>query len=221
MIQVNLLPAEMRKPEGTPMTRFLIIIGDVVVVSAAIGVFLWLRMVQLPAAEQRRADMANKVALAKKKSMKYDKLEKAKKSFEARKNTFEQLSGERVLWAKKLAQLSSIVAAQPAWLADLKVTGTKGPKGGAINKITTLVWVAGRDERKATAFRKSLRADASYWDDFQRMTDPGLQLGSMTFSRKEGGRTRSYKEDKFYTFTLEQYMKELGLPEPATPPVRR
>ena len=220
MIQVNLLPAEMRKPEGTPMARFMIIIGDVVVISFAVILFFWLNSVRLPAAEKKHQEVADKVRLAKVKADKYDKLEQAKRSFEQRKNTFEQLSGERVLWSKKLAQLSKIVGAQPAWLANLKVSSTKGVRGGTAHKITTMVWIAGRDERKATAFRKALRADKEYWKDFSRMTEPGLALSTMKFTRKDGDQTRVYKEEQFFTFNLEQLMKEVGLPEPKQPRVK-
>jgi len=218
MIQVNLLPAEMRKPEGTPMARFMIIIGDVVVISMAICAFLYLRSVQLPEAEKDRSEMESQVALAKRKSAKYDKLKQAKQSFERRKDTFQQIVGERVLWSKKLAQLSQIVGARPLWLNDLKVTSSRGRTGGIINKISTKLETARRDERIYADYRQALRANKEYWNDFLRLTESGQALTKGQFIREDGGRTRVYKEEEFFRYDLSQIMKEVGMPKPKKKP---
>lgn len=217
MIRVNLLPAELLKPEGTPIQRFMIIIGGVVLVSASLCLFVWLHVVVLPKEEQNLSQIEQAVKDAKRKADRYDKLVEAKKAIETRKVAFEGLSGERVIWSKKLDQLSRILGLQKVWLETLAVSSTKGPQGGTVFRTSSDTRVSVTDEAKFVAYRKSLVSDDEYWNDFQMMNDPGLKTFEFKMNRKAGDRTITYKEQKGFQFTLVQTMKEIGAPEPKSP----
>lgn len=212
MIRVNLLPVEMRKSEGPPLGRLAIIVGDAVLISGALLLFCWFRLVELPKVRQQLTDLKDKVKTASLKSAEYDKLVVVKAVFEERKGAFEQLSSKRMIWSKKLAELSEVFGSQPVWIDDLAVDSKPGAQGGTVHIFKSKVWVAGTEEPRATRFRQSLRANEEYWKDFYFINDSGLQLSKKEFSRDINDKSVTFREKDHYTFSLVQTMHERGIP---------
>lgn len=202
MQQLNVLPAAWRTREGPPPLRLMILTADALVVGLLLALLGWLRMVRTPAAERARSEAAHTVAQAREAAARYDRLRDAAQRMGRREQIHRELSGRRVVWSRKLAEWSGIVGDQKLWLGNLKVRTRPGPSGGEINRVRFQVWVAGTDERRVTAFRRSLQANPEYWRFFHRMTDPGYRLERKRFPGRE--------PDRFYTFVIDQIMKEVG-----------
>ena len=121
MIEVNLLPAEMRRMEHTPLPRFLVILLGTATIMAtgAFGVVVnWRRV---PDLEGKVAGVRADVRRCEKTGRKHDELVASIAETKDRKKAIAQLWHARIQWSRKWAQLAEITP-KFVGLTDMKLT---------------------------------------------------------------------------------------------------
>ena len=108
MIEVNLLPAELRRVEHTPLPRFLVIITGTALVMAttAFGVVINLRKV--PDLNAKMGAVSKEVTECQPAAGVYDKLQDEISDAKARKQAIAELWRTRIQWSRKLTQLAQM-----------------------------------------------------------------------------------------------------------------
>ena len=108
MIEVNLLPAEFRRVEHTPLPRFLVIILGTAAVMAttAFGVIVNLRNV--PDLEARQATHVRDIGASQPQAAVWDKLQDEIADAKERKQAIAEVWRTRILWSEKLSQLAQM-----------------------------------------------------------------------------------------------------------------
>lgn len=130
MIKVNLLPIEKRKAEGTPLPRFIAILGGVVASLLLIVGFAYLWL-QTGAVDREIGDLDSQIAQAKQKTQQKNALEAQVKSLRGRNDAIVAIEKSRsVLWAERLDRLAQVLdkQARKVWLTQIK--GTDTPTAG-------------------------------------------------------------------------------------------
>ena len=132
MIKVNLLPIEKRKAEGTPLPRFMAIVGGVVAsLLLLVGfAFIWL---QAGAVDREIGDLDSQIAQAKQKTLQKNALEAQVKGLRGRNDAIVAIEKSRsVLWAERLDRLAQVLdkQARKVWLVGIK--GTDTPTAAAV-----------------------------------------------------------------------------------------
>ncbi|MFM8979086.1 MAG: hypothetical protein ACKOSS_01275, partial [Planctomycetia bacterium] len=127
MIEINLLPPEYRAKSGTPIARFVAIVGGVVVVAAALGIFAWTHLIELARVRDLRTTREEE-ADGQDRRKKYSlDLQAEIEMFERRRTAIQTINRSRTLWSQKVDQLFDIVANQggdapyKAWLEEIEV----------------------------------------------------------------------------------------------------
>ncbi len=131
MIQINLLPEELRPLEKTPLSRFIVIIAGAALATTALFIFLVLQFKTLPEARQRKADTEKDVQQKKILAAEYDKLEAEIEFFNLRIRTVQQIKQERFIWSKKLFELHRVIESAP----DIALKNISIEKGRAVNPM--------------------------------------------------------------------------------------
>jgi len=135
MITINLMPEALRRPEATPLPRFLAICAGVVANSALLFVFFWLQFLVMRIEEQK---LAEKKAEVDKLKTEVAELDTIKAEIESKKKRIEivrNLYLNRTVWSKILYDLKRVIAWDPlqdfandmrryTWLSNIK--GTSG-----------------------------------------------------------------------------------------------
>ena len=108
MITINLLPAEYRRLDATPIARFVAIILGVVLVTSELISFGYIHYSKVKGARELRqateAEFANKKAQADVS----DSLKKEISAYENRRQAIASIAGKRLLWSRKLDELLDI-----------------------------------------------------------------------------------------------------------------
>ena len=130
MIEVNLLPAELRRVERTPLPRFLVIIigTALVMTTGAFGVVVNMR--NLPDLEDKEWDLVHSIKTASDEAAVHDDLLYEIAETKDRKKAIAEMWRTRIILSKKLVELSAIT---PKWigLKTVILTESKGkPKKG-------------------------------------------------------------------------------------------
>ncbi len=171
MIEINLLPEELRRVEGTPLPRLLTICLGVAICVTLL--FLnWFYFNETAKAKAKLKKVEKNLVAEKGRIKKLDKLIQKITTIKAHVSTIEDLYRERIIWAKVLFDLKHIVNQQEynkqnkereyIWFTDL-VLGSKKVGGGMLGmpsqsvKLITIKGVASaRGTRRATAMIRSL-----------------------------------------------------------------
>jgi hypothetical protein len=109
MIQVNLLPPEYRKSEGTPLPRFLAIVGGVVLCTGAIGLFLYVHfgtLMKYTSIREQKEDTYYKQKVLADRSL---ALQREFNEYQKRQKTIEAVSNQRILLSKKIDEICDII----------------------------------------------------------------------------------------------------------------
>jgi len=129
MIQINLLPEELRVREK-PITgmRLLLFLG-VPFLCVLVYFWIWLHFFEYKEAEDKLDELTTKEKQLKVKAEKVHKLEDQLKKMKKKEKTIKKLKGlQRVDWIKKLMQLTQVVRPTQGWLTSVKfnISGGKG-----------------------------------------------------------------------------------------------
>lgn len=169
MIRINLLPLEKRKPERTPLPRFVLIMAGA---ALATGIVLYLVTVYLDInSTQAEIDQTlTELATLKPDEAEYARVEAEKTAREKMIKDLEQMEMERsVPWADIVDSLWDVVHQNPRiWLEDFKTLDQRSadteikkanPRGGmtALFGIAFKCGAAGSDVTTMAKFRKDLQ----------------------------------------------------------------
>jgi Tfp pilus assembly protein PilN len=209
MIEINLLPPEMRKIDRTSLKRLASMVTAVILLSASvIGVTVFLRNYYAAQAEKQRltTDVNRLEPLAKE----YDVLSAELKGIETRLATIDEIRATRVRWGKKLDQLYAILP-DYVWLDKIELKTARGatPNAGPTAKLTLDCFLAGADEKRYAEFRRVLTGElvstgpyngVQFFEDFAK-------LGYSGWSREDFPST---EEGVALKFNLELDLKTMA-----------
>jgi hypothetical protein len=213
MIQVNLLPSEYRKSEGTPLPRFLAIVGGVVICAGAIGMFLYVHfgtLVKYESLREQKEDMYYKQKVMADRSL---ALQREYNEYQKRRKTIEKAANHRILVSKKLDQLCDIIHNRGdrkrhfIWLTNLSVkagqqNNRRGPASGGV--LTFKGFSASEDFSRLANFREDIEKTdqpGGFFEDFLSIDHPAWVV-----DRFDDG----LQPEAAGTFTHSLVMKPLG-----------
>jgi Tfp pilus assembly protein PilN len=180
VISINLLPAEYRKSEATPIARFLAIVIGAVVVTTGLVVYGWVHYSKLRGVrdvrETTEAEFANKKA----QSDVSQSLQAEINAYEARRKAIQQVAKARILHSRKLDGFLSVLynSGDPTtyniWLKSFSVkppsAGRKrGPGNGG--SISFSGFSESREFSRVTNLRDAIKDDVFY-KDFKGISRP-------------------------------------------------
>jgi hypothetical protein len=215
MITVNLLPPEYRKSEGTPLPRFLAILGGVVLCASAIGIFLYVHfgyLVKYQSLREQKEDMYYKQKVLADRSL---ALQREYNEYQKRRQTIETASNKRILVSRKLDEFCDIIHNSGdrkrhfIWLTNASVkvgaTGRTRAKGGQASGgvLTFKGFTASEDFSKLANFREDIEdsAEGGFFEDFISIDHPAWVV-----ERFDDG----LEPDSAGTFTHTLALKPLG-----------
>lgn len=138
MIRVNLLPAEYRKVERTPILRFVTIICGVVLSASVLGAFLYVHFALLVKVVSEREKREETYLTKKVIADRSIALDSEAREYKRRLQTIDEISKSRNLWSRKLDQFCDIVHNKGdtkrhiVWLSDLKTLPATKTTGGGL-----------------------------------------------------------------------------------------
>ena len=162
MIEVNLLPAELRRIERTPLPRFLVVIIGTAAIMAtgAFGVVVNLRNV--PDRRAREAALVEDVGRSTVQAAAYDRLLDQIAETKDRKKAIAQVWRRRILWSEKLAQIAQMtpkfIGIQGMRLEDARGAGRRG-KDESGGMLTVSSICAGADHKRVANWRRIVMGD--------------------------------------------------------------
>ena len=204
MISINLLPAEYRKPESTPIARFIAIVVGAIVVTSGLVAYGFVHYSTLKGIREVReateSDYVNKKAQADVSGA----LQAEINAYETRRKAIQSVAKGRILHSRKLDEFLDIVSrnehtAYFVWLKDLKTNPPRQVRRGKPTTGGSMAfsgWAETTEFSKVTNLRDAIRKDAFFqdfvsisypnfkavsWDDGLEPTSAGRFNYSMTF----------------------------------------
>ena len=186
MIQINLLPKELRKAEPTPWPKLLGLLVSLILILGVGLLMMYYRYTILPTVmdQRQRAEEETKGLEARAKEA--DSLEKEIKDFETREKTILQIRQTRWLWSKKLDQIIDMI---PSYV-QINSLVIKEARSGARGKeeegpgIEMECLSQGTDERNIAKFRRKIMT-SPFWEDVLDMPEWPYSVGSSAGKEKE------------------------------------
>jgi len=180
MIEINLLPDDLRKTEGLPVRRIGALAGGAVVVSAALMLVLSIHFGMLQTAQAELTSAENRLAALSPDVRYADALKNEKAEYTRRSETIQQISDSRVLWTKKVDQLFDVIDYGEkadrhfVWLTELKVTAPRPNIKGQTQdggELDIRGFSATEVLQKYSDFHEDLK-QSEFFSDFNYIDDP-------------------------------------------------
>lgn len=175
MIQINLLPDEMRRSTRTsPRTLVLLFVASVLCFGG-VGTagFLWFNV---RADKQARVDISTEQLENMMPRARYaDSLDKEKAEFEKRNKTIGEIASSRIVWTRKLDRLSEIISRDATqnrhkvWLGTLDVDSRTDTTSAG---VTVKGYSVGADIEGVSNFHEDLKNDPVFAEGFVGFTPP-------------------------------------------------
>jgi hypothetical protein len=183
MIKVNLLPAEYRKVERTPILRFVTILCGVILSASAIGAFLFVHFGMLIEQQLEREQREDEYHTKKKEADRSKALLREAQEYQKRRDTIEKIGKERVLWSRKLDELCDIIHNKGdtkrhlVWLNTVRTLGPQ--KAGRGSKATDLSpggiyfkgYSGGSEISRLSDFHLDVK-NSEFFQDFKSIDNP-------------------------------------------------
>ena len=175
MIQVNLLPAEYRKVEGTPVARLLTVLAGVSLTAAALAFWGYVHFGKLDEVVRRRESMESDLASLEKQAARSQALLAEFKEYQKRRATIESIAGQRILWSKLLDQFADEIhnkgdtSEHFVWLTGLRTEAPRTPGSGG---VLAYDGYSGMDELKHLAEFNQQMKDSEFFGSFMSITPP-------------------------------------------------
>jgi Tfp pilus assembly protein PilN len=174
MIKVNLLPLEYRKVERTPVLRFVTIVCGVLLSASAIGAFLYVHFGMLVKVESKRVEFEEQYHTKKIMADRSLALEKEAREYKKRRGTIEKIGQNRLLWSRKLDELSDVIHNKGdtkrhlVWLNSVRTLAPgKGQSGGIYIKG----YSGGTEIHRLSDFHLDLK-NSEFFQDFGIIDNP-------------------------------------------------
>lgn len=197
MIRVNLLPAEFRRRDRTPLRVFGALIAAVVAVCACGFYYADTYFGELGGVEARLAEVKSEVAGLLPQVKHHDSLVREKDDYTARATTIHEISKSRISWTKKIDELIDITnAGEPreetgegylVWFGNLDISQNVLEKGGKKKKkgsdevetagnVRLQGMCATQQMSSVVAFLSDLKSNEEFFRDFAMIEDPKADL---------------------------------------------
>ncbi|MSR45964.1 MAG: hypothetical protein EXS13_02665 [Planctomycetes bacterium] len=180
MIQINLLPDELRRSTQSTPKAMVLLIGASVLCFGALGTagLLWWNV---RADKQARVDIAQEQLDNLLPRAKYaDALGQEKSEFERRNKTIGEIADSRIVWTKKLDRLGEIVSRDATqrshriWLDSIDIDSrTDSNRAG----VELKGYSVGPDLDGVSNFHEELKTDPVFYAGFVGFTSPESKLG--------------------------------------------
>jgi hypothetical protein len=186
MIKVNLLPAEYRKVERTPILRFVTIVCGVVLSASAICAFLYVHFGHLEEVVSDRQKLEDAYHTKKVEADKSKALAQEAQEYKARRETIEKIGQSRLLWSRKVDELCDIIHNKGdterhlVWLSDMRTLRAsiprKGQKGPASPGGLYIKGFSGGSEiHRLSDFHLDTK-NSEFFEDFSTIDNPEGEL---------------------------------------------
>jgi Tfp pilus assembly protein PilN len=201
MIQVNLLPPEHRASTGTPVVRFVAIVGGVVLVVGASCAYAYTHFIQLARVREVEALRQEEAASKEAQRERSLALQAELSDYEQRRKAIQTINRKRILWSRKLDQFFDVVAGREApysaWLEELEVPtqlatnrrvggALAGPADGGEMKFTGFLAMESANDALAQNgfFYKAITGDPDnnrgqaneFFADFLSISNPTVEI---------------------------------------------
>lgn len=200
MIEINLLPEELRKQpkknefpqisiSKLPLRRIAIIaIVAFVVLQLLAATALFFKKNSLKKLNRRIAELETTYKIAK--SYKIDM-----QGLNDKVSAINELTSKSILWSKKMSDLSAAIT-DGVWLKELSLHDEKGPKNeqAMLLKGSVFSYTEGEEAAMIGSFINSLKSNKGFFEDFSDI-------------RLESSRMRSIAELEVMDFTIICYFK--------------
>jgi len=176
MIKVNLLPPEYRKSDGPPIARVAALVVGALVTASAFGVWCWMHFSVLADAEAQRAEKEEELAQVRALAERSDALLREFQEYQRRRETIEKIGASRVLWSRKLDELSDLIHNKgdaktfQVWLNSIRTTGQRGAESPVGLNITGVS--GGAEYSKLSDFNRAIKETKEFFEDFVRVDPP-------------------------------------------------
>ena len=163
MIEVNLLPAELRRVERTPLPRLLTILVGTILAMTTAAFAVVVNMRKVPDLRQTDSALVVEINGLKRQEKEYQQLVGCIEEFKDRKSAIAEIWRKRVEWAEKLSQLCDLTP-RNVGLKEIKLQETRGVRAttGKETPGGTLVLdsiSAGAEHSRLAWFRRILRGE--------------------------------------------------------------
>ncbi|GAI90425.1 unnamed protein product, partial [marine sediment metagenome] len=158
MIEVNLLPQELRRVEHTPLPRFLVIIAGTALVGVILAFGAIMNLRKLPDLRGREMALVTEIASAARSVREHDLLLGQLEEVKQRKRAIAEIWRARIIWSRKLEQFSEMI---PKFIGIEKLTleearrSAQGNQNGGYLNLGSVC--AGADVDRLAMFRRILR----------------------------------------------------------------
>ncbi len=176
MIQVNLLPPEYRKVEGTPVARFVALTLGVFLTATAMSVWGYVHFGMLAEVQDRRSQKDEELVSLQALATRSQALQTEFKEYQRRRQTIEDVGSSRILWSRKLDQLADLLHNKGntdrhlVWLGSIRTEGSR--KAGSPGALKIAGWSGGEELARLSDFNKDLRQDDEFFGDFMFIDPP-------------------------------------------------
>jgi len=156
MIEVNLLPLELRRVERTPLPRFLVIIIGTAVVMATSAVAMVVNWRTLPDLRSKESTLLSDIGRSEAQAMDHDRLLDQIAETQDRKKAIAEVWRTRIMWSEKLAQVAEMTPAfiglTEVKLDEPRSSGRAGQEDGGTLTIQSIC--AGADHSRVANVRR-------------------------------------------------------------------
>ena len=216
MIEINLLPLEMRKVDRTSLKRLVTMVTAVVLLSASvIGVTVSLKGYY--SEKSTNVGLTQQVNRLEPLAREYDVLSSEIKAIETRIATISEIRDTRLRWGRKLDQMYAILP-DYVWFEKVELknvrTAQTAAGGGITSKLVLQCYLAGADEKRYSELRRILTGEVvgeGPYTGVQFISD-FASLGYSGWSREDFPETQ---EGVALKFNLELDVKPLAPSVPA------
>ena len=176
MIKVNLLPPEYRKSDGPPIARVAALVVGAVVSASAFGVWCWVHFSVLADAETRRIEKEEDLAQVRDLADRSDALLREFQEYQRRRETIEKIGSSRILWSRKLDEMSDLIhnkgdtKAFLVWLNAIRTVGARGPDSQVGLSISGIS--GGAEYSKLSDFNRAIKETKEFFEDFVKVDPP-------------------------------------------------
>jgi len=184
MIEINVLPAELRPTEPTPWPKMLALLCVGLLLLGEGLVFVWYHFNYNPSLreeQQRLQDNVNaKLLLARR----ADELRAEIDDYKLRAKTIIQIRRARTLWAKKLDQIIDGVP-DYVWLTGITETEGQASRGKTKGPVITLTCFSlGSDEKRLSIFLRTIK-NHPIGKEIESISDPSYTLTEVAGAGKD------------------------------------
>jgi len=176
MIKINLLPPEYRKSDGPPIARVAALVVGAVVSASAFGVWCWVHFSVLADAEARRIEKEEDLAQVRDLADRSDALLREFQEYQRRRETIEKIGSSRILWSRKLDEMSDLIhnkgdtKAFLVWLNSVRTVGARGSDSQVGLSIAGIS--GGAEYSKLSDFNRAIKETKEFFEDFVKVDPP-------------------------------------------------